>query len=73
MSNTKNIIGKLTFTELYGRLPTPKKGGAMKSKKGKGSYQRTAKHKKGWSLNDHPFFYDFFLGINNSIIYKIHY
>jgi hypothetical protein len=47
----------LTFEELYGRLPTPKKGGAMKAKKGKGSYTRKSKHRKGWSKFDHPFFY----------------
>lgn len=51
---------KWTFAELYGRLPTPKKGGAMKAKKGRGSYNRTSKHKKGWSLDDHPFFSLFF-------------
>ena len=44
------MTGKLTFAELYGRLPTPKKGGPMKSKKGKGSYTRKSKHNKGWSL-----------------------
>lgn len=51
----KKVV-KFTFEELYGRLPVPKCGGSMKPKKGKGSYKRSNKHKKGWSNNDHSFF-----------------
>ena len=39
------LIIKLSFADKYGRLPTPKKGGPMKSKKGRGSYTRNSKHK----------------------------
>lgn len=50
-----NKKGKLTLNEMYGRLPTPKKGGAMKVKKGKGSYSRKNKHKgRSYSGNDRP-------------------
>ena len=40
-----NLSGTLSKGEMFGRLPTPKKGGAMKSKKGRGSYTRKSKHR----------------------------
>ena len=70
MKHQKTVKGQLTFEELYGRLPTPKKGGAMKAKKGRGSYKRSSKHTKGWSSNDHPFFCLFFWSINSSMKYS---
>ncbi len=49
--------GKLSLTQMKGgRIPIPKRGGAMKPKKGRGAYTRKGKHNKGWS-SDHPFFY----------------
>lgn len=45
-----NVSGTMTKGEMFGRLPTPKKGGAMKAKKGKGSYRRKEKHKKCFSF-----------------------
>jgi len=39
-----DINGSMTRAEQFGRLPVPKKGGAMKAKKGRGSYTRKAKH-----------------------------
>lgn len=56
MKNCKLTV-VLSLTDIKGRIPTPKKGGAMKAKKGKGSYSRKAKFNKGWSSNDRPFFY----------------
>ena len=55
MKKIKKITGKLTIAEMYGRLPVPKTGGAMKAKKGRGSYTRNSKH-KGRSCYDRPFF-----------------
>ena len=46
---------KFTMAEMYGRIPIPKKGGAMTPKKGRGSYKRKGKH-KGRSEYDRPFF-----------------
>jgi len=51
----RKLSGKLTLSQIKGRIPIPKKGGAMKPKKGKGSYTRNLKH-KGRSFNDCPFF-----------------
>lgn len=47
---TKNdiITVEFTYKERMGRIPTPKKGGAMKAKRGKGSYTRKTKHKRGY-------------------------
>ena len=42
------VTGTFTKAEMFGRLPTPKKGGAMKAKKGRGSYNRRAKHKESY-------------------------
>jgi len=53
-NNTKS--GTLTLSQIKGRIPTPKKGGAMKSKKGKGSYTRRSKHKGQSSYGDCPLF-----------------
>ena len=39
-----NMSGTISKAEQFGRLPVPKKGGAMKAKKGRGSYTRKAKH-----------------------------
>lgn len=39
------LVIELTFAQKYGRLPTPKKGGPMKAKRGRGSYIRKPKHK----------------------------
>lgn len=50
-----SIKGTMTKAEMFGRIPTPKRGGALTSKKGKKGYNRRAKHKKGWS-NDCPSF-----------------
>jgi len=58
--------GKLSLTQMKGgRIPIPKRGGAMKPKKGRGAYTRKDKHSKGnkgWS-SDRPFFYAFFSGV----------
>ena len=40
-----SVSGTLTKGEMFGRIPTPKKGGAMKAKKGRGSYNRKSKHR----------------------------
>lgn len=40
-----NTSGTMTKGEIFGRIPTPKKGGHMGSKKGKGSYNRKSKHR----------------------------
>ncbi len=55
--------GKLSFAQMYGRIPISKTGNVIKPKKGKGSYSRKEKHKKGWSYSGYPFFNS----INNSI------
>lgn len=39
------LVVEFTFAQKYGRLPTPKTGGPMKVKKGRGSYTRKDKHK----------------------------
>ena len=40
------MSGTLSLAQVTGRIPTPKKGGAMKPKKGKGAYTRADKYKK---------------------------
>lgn len=47
--------GKMSLSQIMGRIPTPKKGGIMKPKRGKGAYTRNRKH-KGRSY-DRPFLF----------------
>jgi hypothetical protein len=50
--------GKLSFSEMYGRIPVPKKANMiMQPKKGKGSYKRKQKNYN----NSHSFGSDFFI------------
>jgi hypothetical protein len=56
MKKIKKIKGKLSLTRMKGgRIPIPKSGGAMKAKKGRGSYTRKSKHKGRSSYGDCPF------------------
>ena len=45
---TETITVAFTHKDRMGRIPTPKKGGPMKSKKGRGSYNRKEKHNRGY-------------------------
>ena len=46
-----SVSGKLSLSQIKGRIPIPKKGSVMKVKKGKGSYRRKDKHKKSYCLS----------------------
>ena len=43
---TETITIKFSYKDQMGRIPTPKKGGPMKSKRGRGSYTRKPKHQR---------------------------
>ena len=47
----KTIVIKFTHAEMTGRIPISKTGGPMIPDKGKGSYTRKCKHRKGYDSN----------------------